>query len=26
LRPAALWARLPLQAVLIAWSWRTAAR
>ena len=26
LRPAALWARLPLQAVLIAWAWRTAAR
>ena len=25
-RPAVLWARLPLQAVLIAWAWRTAAR
>ena len=24
--PAALWARLPLQGVLIAWAWRTAAR
>jgi uncharacterized membrane protein len=24
--PAALWARLPLQAVLIAWAWLTAAR
>jgi uncharacterized membrane protein len=23
---AALWARLPLQGVLIAWAWRTAAR
>src|SRR3954452_6984504 len=24
--PAALWGRLPLQAVLIAWAWLTAAR
>jgi uncharacterized membrane protein len=24
--PAALWARLPLQGVLIAWAWSTAAR
>jgi uncharacterized membrane protein len=24
--PAALWARLPFQAVLIAWAWLTAAR
>ena len=24
--PAALWARLPLQGVLIAWAWLTAAR
>jgi uncharacterized membrane protein len=24
--PAALWARLPLQAVFIAWAWLTAAR
>ena len=24
--PAALWGRLPLQGVLIAWSWLTAAR
>jgi uncharacterized membrane protein len=24
--PAALWARLPLQGLLIAWAWLTAAR
>ena len=24
--PASLWARLPLQGVLIAWAWLTAAR
>jgi uncharacterized membrane protein len=24
--PAALWARLPLQGLLIAWAWSTAAR
>ena len=24
--PALLWARLPLQAVLIAWAWRAAVR
>jgi uncharacterized membrane protein len=24
--PAALWARLPVQGVLIAWAWATAAR
>ena len=24
--PAALWARLPLQGVLIAWAWSTTAR
>ena len=24
--PAALWARLPVQGVLIAWAWLTAAR
>jgi uncharacterized membrane protein len=24
--PAALWARLPMQGVLIAWAWLTAAR
>jgi uncharacterized membrane protein len=26
LPPAALWARLPLQGVLIAWAWAAAAR